>query len=100
MSDSGRKTLGIKVLPKKEFAEQEKTSEEKIQALGGTRWRHLAAGHPCGQESRVPGNPLGVGEPVSVKDFFMGQVFIVRAQSRWIDIDQIWLMNEHNLVLS
>lgn len=38
MSDSGRKTLGIKVLPKKEFAEQEKTSEEKIQALGGATW--------------------------------------------------------------
>lgn len=74
MSDSGRKTLGIKVLPKKEFAEQEKTSEEKIQALGGTRWRHLAYTLGCWAPlwSRVQGaweSPGSGGTSVSQRLF-------------------------------
>lgn len=69
ISAPGRKTLGIKVLPKKEFTEQEKISEEKIQAQGGaTCPADLAARHTC-QGSWVPRNPLGVGEPVTVKNF-------------------------------
>ena len=63
------RSLGIKVLPEREFTEQQRTNEEKMQAPGGsTDPEHLAAEHPCGQGSRVPGNPWGVGEQVSIKD--------------------------------
>lgn len=63
------KNLGVRVLPERKFTEPQKTNEEKMQAPGGdTDPEYLAAGHPCGQGSRVPGNPWGVGEEVSIKD--------------------------------